>query len=215
MAEQAWWNQLHLCCSPMAKVQYAIPSHYRQREDGWIYLARPLDLCPGDLFSAPQALGGSTLPPKAESCTCIARDKFSNMSQSRTQPHGAWSIFCKSYMITDWFREVVDAASPARGKCGSSLSSEAWIHWREQRHPGNLQQPGLNAVQAARGMLGPGLCISLILWTLGDEFFFYIIWNCPPLHTYVCVINSELSPDFLLFRLKLLRTLFLASDFLV
>lgn len=77
------------------------------------------------------ALGGFTLPPKPESCTFTARDKFSTMSQ-RTQPHGAWPIFCKSYMITDWFRAVVDTASPARGKCSSSLSSEAWVHWWEQ-----------------------------------------------------------------------------------
>lgn len=46
-----------LLLSSMAKVRYAIPSHYREREDGWIYLARPLDLCPEDLFSAPQADG--------------------------------------------------------------------------------------------------------------------------------------------------------------
>lgn len=185
MAEQAWWNQLHLCCSlqwQRSGMQFPHTTGKGKMAgfilpDLWISVPK---IC--FLHHRLMALGGSTLPPKAESCTCIARDKFSNMSQSRTQPHGAWSIFCKSYMITDWFREVVDAASPARGKCGSSLSSEAWIHWREQRHPGNLQQPGLNAVQAARGMLGPGLCISLILWTLGDEFFFYIIWNCPPLH---------------------------------
>lgn len=129
------------------------------------------------------ALGGFTLPPKDESCTCITRDKFSTMAQSRTQPDGAWPIFCKSYMIRDWFRAVVDTASPARGKHSSSLSSEAWVHWREQQYPGNLQQPGLNVVQAARGTLGPGLWVSLILWTLGDAFFFYMIWNCPPLHT--------------------------------
>lgn len=120
------------------------------------------------------ALGGFVLPPKAESCTCIARDKFSIMSQSRTQPHGAWPIFCKSYMITDWFRAVVDTASPAREKHGSSLSSDTWVHWREQMHPGNLQQPGLNVVQAARGTLDPGLWVSLILWTLGDGFFYYM-----------------------------------------
>lgn len=35
------------------------------------------------------ALGGFTLSLKAESCTCIARDKFSTMSQSRTQLRGA------------------------------------------------------------------------------------------------------------------------------
>lgn len=41
------------------------------------------------LYHMLMALGGFTLSLKAESCTCIARDKFSTMPQSRTQLHGA------------------------------------------------------------------------------------------------------------------------------
>lgn len=124
------------------------------------------------------AFGGSTLPPKAESCTCIARDKF--WTVHKAEPNhmeldlfsakatwsqidlGQWWILLHLHvgsMAHAWAQE------PGYIKGNSSIletfSSLVWM-WRR-----------LHVV----------LWVSLILWTLGDKFFFYIILNCPPLHT--------------------------------